>query len=303
MAKALVIGANGFLGSHLTDRLVREGHEVTAFDRFSSGKISFSASEAKLVAGDFLALEDVREAITGKDLVFHFLSTSTPASSEIDSLYDLKTNVEGTVQLLDVCVQNKIKKFYFASTGGAIYGDVHGELLNENLRCDPVSPYAIGKLTIEKYLKYYARAHGIESVIFRISNPYGPGVSPNKKQGLIPITLRNVIAGKPAVQFGDGEMVRDYIFVDDLMQMIIQIVQGRPNHSLYNLGSGLGLSVRQVFDEIKNVTKASFPILEMPQPETYVSRAVLDISRYANEFELPEFTTLNKGLQKMLKSE
>jgi UDP-glucose 4-epimerase len=296
MAKTLVIGANGFIGSHLVDALFLDGHEVTAFDRFRSERSNLFATDARPLAGDFLSRADIERAVSGQDYVFHFLSTTTPATAENDPTFDLRTNVAQTVELLEACVAASVKHFYFASTGGAIYGSQGQSQYFETDRALPISPYGIGKLTIENYLSYFKAKHGLSSTIFRISNPYGGRQRANRKQGLIPIALRQIALGEPVIRLGDGRMVRDYIYVDDLVSMIAHVVGKSPRHTVYNLGSGQGHSVAEVLESLRRVTDQDFEIVERPKPPTFVDRVVLDTTRFLSEFGAHELTSLDEGI-------
>lgn len=297
MVSALVIGANGFIGSHLVDALVGAGHDVTAFDRFSSSAPTFDATNARILPGEFLSRSDLEEAVRGQDMVFHFLSTTTPATAESDPTLDIRTNVAQTVELLESCVSAGVGRFVFASTGGAIYGQQGKAVYSETDRALPISPYGIGKLSIEHYLDYFRATHGLESTVLRVSNPYGTRQRPNRKQGLIPIALRQIARGAPVLQFGDGSMVRDYVYVEDLVRMILPIVDQVPQHQTYNLGSGAGTSVSEVFDSLRRMTGVDFAIDRRPQPKTFVDRVVLDIGRYRAEFGEQEFTSLDGGVR------
>lgn len=297
MAKALVIGANGFIGSHLVDALVADGHDVSAFDRFSSGEPSYRSSGVELLRGEFLSRTDLDSAVRGKDHVFHFLSTTNPATAEADPTLDIRTNVAQTVELLESSAAAGVGHFYFASTGGAIYGPQGKESYGETDRALPVSPYGIGKLTIEHYLHYFRTMHGLDSTSLRISNPYGTRQHPHKKQGLIPIALRQVAMGETTVRLGDGSMVRDYIYVTDAVRMITAIVGRDREHDLYNIGSGQGYSVNEVFDSLRRVTEIDFPIEDRPAPPTFVDRVVLDVARYTAEFGAPSIVDLDDGVR------
>ena len=237
-----------------------------------------------------------REGVAGQDFVFHFLSTTTPATAEGDPTFDLRTNVAQTVDLLEACVAASVQHFYFASTGGAIYGGQGRSQYSEGDRTMPVSPYAIGKLTIENYLGYFRTKHGLNSTSFRISNPYGERQKANRVQGLIPIALRRIALGEPVVRLGDGEMIRDYIYVVDLVNMIARVVGRVPNHAVYNLGSGRGYSVNEVLHSLRRVTGTDFEVVEQPKPSTYVDRVVLDTGRYREEFGDLRITDLDEGI-------
>jgi UDP-glucose 4-epimerase len=286
VAKAVVIGANGFIGSHLVDSLVAAGHEVTAFDRFSSRSPTFAPEKVNLVYGEFLSRADLEEAVRGQDHVFHFLSTTTPATAEADPTLDIRTNVAQTVELLEACVSASTEHVYFASTGGAIYGPQDKAEYAETDRALPISPYGIGKLTIEHYLHYFQKAHGLKST-----------AKPNKKQGLIPIALRQIALGRPVVRMGNGSMVRDFVYVEDLVKMITPLAGRTTEHDLYNLGSGAGHSVTEIIESLRRVTDTDFEIRELPTPPTFVDRVVLNTSRYRSEFGVTPLTALDDGVR------
>lgn len=298
MSRCLVIGANGFIGSYVVDALSQAGHEVTAFDRFSAADVSYEAANVRAVVGDFLNHSDLSEALDAQDFVFHFLSTTNPAIADNEPTLDIRTNVSQSVELFRLCVEKNIQRVYFASTGGAIYGDQGLSNYRETDPALPISPYGIGKLTIEHYLRYYRYKHGLQSVSLRISNPYGSRQHPLRKQGLIPIALRQIMRSEPIVRFGAGSMVRDFVYVEDVARMIASITSLEPRHSVYNIGSGTGHTVNDVLDTIRSVTQREFIVQEMPTPPTYVDEVVLDTTRFQSEFEIGSITTLHDGIAK-----
>ena len=295
--RSLVIGANGFIGSYLVEALASAGHEVTAFDRYRTGRPSFDPEVAEVRVGDFLNRADIESAVQGQDHVFHFLSTTTPATAESDPTLDLRTNVAQTVELLQACVAASVGHVYFASTGGAVYGAQGRDRYAETDRTLPVSPYAIGKLAIENYLGYFRATHGLRSTAFRISNPYGGRQKVNRVQGLIPIVLRQIASDRPVVRLGDGEMVRDYIYVEDLVEMIVRTVGQEHRHAVYNLGSGVGHSVNEVLRSIRGVVGADFVVVEQPKPATFVDRVVLSTERFVSEFGEVQVMPLDEGIR------
>ncbi|TFB59215.1 NAD-dependent epimerase/dehydratase family protein [Cryobacterium sp. Hz7] len=297
MAKTVVIGANGFIGSHLVDSLAAGGHSVTAFDRFSSQQPTFTAPGVRVLQGEFLSRSDLEGAVDGQDYVFHFLSTTSPATAESDPTLDIRTNVAQTVELLESAATAGIKRFYFASTGGAIYGPQGKAEYSEMDRALPISPYGIGKLSIEHYLHYFKATHGLESTALRISNPYGTRQKPNKKQGLIPIALRQISLGRPVIRLGNGLMVRDYVYVEDLVRMVTPMVGVDTEFDLYNLGSGIGYSVTDIINSLHRVTGIDFAVEERPAPPTFVDRVVLDTERYRAEFGTADMTELDEGVR------
>jgi UDP-glucose 4-epimerase len=277
---------------------VRAGHDVSAFDRYRNDSSNFVPTDVNKIGGDFLSKSDIERAVSGQDFVFHFLSTTTPATAEDDPTFDLRTNVAQTVELLQACVAASVKHFYFASTGGAIYGSQGKSEYFESDRTVPVSPYGIGKLTIENYLSYFRAKHGLNSTSFRISNPYGGRQKANRRQGLIPIALRQIALGEPVIRLGDGLMVRDYIYVADLVEMIARVVGKAPEHAVYNLGSGRGHTVNEVLESLRRVTGSDFGVIKQPKPATFVDQVVLNTRRYSEEFGEFGLTDLDEGIRR-----
>lgn len=295
MARCLVIGGNGFLGSHVVDELVVGGHEVTVFDRFSSPP-TFISSSVRRVRGDYLDTEALRSALEGQELLFHLLSTTTPVTADADPTLDVRTNVAQGVELLSLAVAAGIHRVYFASTGGAIYGDQPIDSVPETALPLPVSPYAIGKLALEGYLRYFERKHGLKSVTFRISNPYGPRQHAGKKQGVIPIFLHHIARGEPVEVFGGTSMVRDYLFAPDVARMMVAVVDVEPAHDLYNIGSGHGASLEELISLARRITGRTVEVVTLPRPATFVQRSVLDTSRYRAEFGGARLVSLDEGM-------
>jgi UDP-glucose 4-epimerase len=303
VAKCLVLGGNGFIGSHIIDSLVEKGHTVRVFDRFKTGvsESMFNPSERiEPFPGDFLNRGDLSNAVEGMDYVFHFISTTTPASAENDPLIDIETNMRMSVELFQECVSHGVKKVIFASTGGAIYGNSRGRPLAEDTVTRPTSPYAIGKLTIEHYLRYFKVKHGLESVTYRLSNPYGERQSLAARQGVIPIFLQRIAAGEPITILGDGSMVRDYIYVKDAAAMIVASFESATKH-VYNLGSGQGVTVNELVASMKKITKRNVICDTAPIPSTFVDRVVLDVRRFQEEFPIRPKIGLEEGIQKTWK--
>lgn len=298
MAKCLVLGANGFIGSHLVDSLVSAGHSVRAFDRFNTEatpryKINDRVEKFK---GDFLKREDLVQALQDIDFVFHFISTTTPATAENNPLIDIETNIKMSIILFEECVNHRIKKVIFSSTGGAIYGNTAGEPIAESTLPQPISPYAIGKLTIEHYLRYFYKKFDLKSLVFRISNPYGERQPLHNKQGVIPIFLKRIADGEPVVVLGDGSMVRDYIYVRDVTRMIVSSFE-TASEPLYNIGSGQGVTVNELVEVMQEIVGRPIRIENKEAPTTFINRVVLDASKFQGEFHITPQVQLKEGIQ------
>lgn len=298
MARCLVIGANGFLGSGIADALAEVGHDVTAFDRFSRPLI-VKTPGINVLKGDFLDPQSVSEAVAGHEYVFHFLSTTTPATADADPVRDVRENLAPSVHLLAACASSGVERVFFASTGGAIYGDQSQRAMTENVRPMPVSPYAIGKLAIEGYLAYFARKKKLDSTSFRISNPYGIRQLAASGHGVIPTFLTRVQAGLPLQVMGDGSSVRDFVHADDVVRMIVDTVGSETDHSVYNIGSGVGTSLTELLSVIAQVSGIQPTVEYLPEPPTFVHRSVLDTSRYRSEFGDHPLRSLYDGVAEL----
>lgn len=302
MSKALVLGANGFIGSHLVDSLASRGHEVRAYGHFSSNEPRFDKSDnVEIFAGDYMNTSQLAEALQGIDYVFHFLSSTTPATAENDPVLDIDTNIRASVELFKLCVESNVKRVLFASSGGTIYGEGEGTGPNgAHLETDPtlpVSPYGIGKLAIENYLRYFRTKHGLESTTFRISNPYGERQPFMRKQGVIPIFLEKIYREEPITVLGDGSMVRDYIYVKDVAEMIASVFDKETLQEVYNLGSGEGASLNEIIEIAQQVVGKEALVERRPSPATFVHDVVLDVSRFTDDFQLPAHTNLVAGMK------
>jgi UDP-glucose 4-epimerase len=301
MAKHVVLGADGFIGRHLVKKLAAvEDDEIVAFSRFPSLKLSddhpfTQHKNVRIVAGDFLNQADVSSCLEKADYVFHLVSSTTPATSNSDPFIDVETNVRSSVELFSLCVDHKVKKVIFLSSGGAVYGDIRDEKISEEMLPQPVSPYGIGKLTIEHYLRYFKRTHGLNYMVYRVANPYGPGQNVHGKQGVIPIFMHKALKNEPITVFGQGDMVRDYIYIDDVVDMIAKTYQLNNHFNEYNLGSSRGIAINELVDLIEECTGKKIKVDHIDTPLTYIKRCVLDTSRFASEFTLQPKTILQEG--------
>jgi UDP-glucose 4-epimerase len=299
MAKCLVLGADGFLGSHLVDSLLKESHHVTAFDRFPDGKprnLDTTKKNLIVIQGDFLNRHDLEAACVEVEYVFHFISTTNPASSAKDPLIDIDTNMRMSVELFQICVDSKVKKLIFPSTGGAIYGRHSENNFREDDMAEPISPYAIGKLTIEGYLRYFKNTHGLEAVSYRISNPFGERQNIIGSQGAIPIFLNLMKQDRPLTVYGDGSMVRDFVYVKDISTMISKTFSQTNAYPIYNLGSGEAISVNSLIRILEKVTGIKAQVKYLPIRPTDVDKVVLNVRRFSKEFGFEAMTSLEEGI-------
>lgn len=267
--RCLVIGAGGFLGGALSSALCDRGAVVQGYGRLSSdGPRDARVIWTNALFGDFSALA---RAVEGQEIVFHLLSSSIPESSNREPAEDLAANVHATIKLLDCCSAAEVRKVIFASSGGTVYGIPSIVPTPENAPTDPISAYGIGKLAIEKYLALYHRIHGLDYHVLRLANPYGPGQSPFKKQGVIASLLYHVLCGQPLEIWGTGDVTRDFIHVDDVSSAFLHALHYDGEHRIMNVGTGRGRSINEVVSDLQSVL--DLPLLE----KTYKHGRAVDV--------------------------
>lgn len=299
--RIVVVGANGFLGSHMTDRLIRLGHEVTAVDRFSSAP-RFVETPARTVTTDEPGGQEMTDTLSDADAVVDFLGASTPLLAASQPDFDERVTLPRAQRLLTACVEAGVGHYYFASTGGAIYGDSGKDSNSEDQAPHPLSAYGKAKLAIEEMLATAQSSGSLASTVWRFSNPYGPRQNPDKKQGLIAIALHHSRAHTPLPVMGSGDMVRDYIYVDDAITRAAAFIGRQTHHSTYNIGSGHGVTVNEVIQIIEKVTGEPLQREYVPVPHGFVHHSVVNIDRLVSEFGPLELTPLEEGIRLTIKA-
>ena len=296
--KCLVLGGKGFIGSHLVDALVATGQSVRVLDQPNVAPMSDPATVAKVewLDGDSTCDSDIRQGLEGCDVCYHLVSTTLPKSSNADPLFDVETNVLGTLRLLTHAVRLGVKKVVFVSSGGTVYGIPKVVPVDENHATDPISSYGITKLAIEKYLHLFFDLHKLDYTILRVSNPYGERQRTRAHQGAVAIFLGKVLRGETVDIWGDGTTVRDYVYIGDVTQALLRAGLHRGPERLFNIGSGAGLTLNEVLDEIERATGLKSKRNYAPARGFDVPRNVLSITRAKNELGWEPRTSFAEGL-------
>lgn len=299
MKKVLILGGTGFLGMNLCTQLYNNGINIKVYSR-GNGYSEYVKSiypEIECVCGEFYLENDFEQLVDDVDIVFHLISSTRP--SNMMMIKEFNDNVIPTVKLLDACVIKKKKIIYFSS-GGTVYGNPRYMPIDEYHRTDPISAYGIQKLTIEKIIEYYGRTYGLDYRILRISNPYGQFQSTNSNQGIIAVFLSRVLSDKCIEVWGDGSNIRDYIYVDDLIDACMIIMNYDGKERIFNISSGVGYSIMELIDIIKrNVSKTiDLKILESRMQD--VSANILSNKIAKNELGWCPKWTLEKGVKDMI---
>lgn len=296
--KAIVTGGAGFIGSHLVDRLIGEGHEVLAIDDLSSGRQANLNSSARL---EEMNIDDGRltEVIStyAPDIVFHAAAQISVSLSAREPATDARTNILGTLNVLDAMrsVSGNPAKFVFVSTGGAMYGEPEELPASETLPARPGSPYGASKRSLEVYLPVYEHLFGIQHTTLRLANVYGPRQDPHGEAGVIAIFSRAMLADKPVTIFGDGGDERDYVYVGDVVEALIGAVSadgGGP----YNVGTGSGTNVNALFGMLAELCGYGRSAIYGPPRSGDIGKISLDAAKINRDLGWAPKTDLIDGL-------
>jgi UDP-glucose 4-epimerase len=295
--KSLVLGGNGFIGTHLVDGLLDEGSSVRIYDR-SPNRFRATPQNAEYVEGELGNHGLIRAAVEDVEVVFHFVSTTIPKTSNDDPIYDVRSNLVDTLQLLESCVEAGVRKVVFASSGGTVYGQPRTLPITEDHPTNPITSYGVIKLAVEKYLGLFDHLHGLDYTALRISNPYGPYQDPGGQQGAVPVFLHRLRTGHPVTIWGDGSVVRDYLYISDLVEALKQVAEAETQQKVFNVGSGQGISLNELVALIAEVT-GERPVVEyVPGRALDVPANVLDVAWAREELGWSPTTELAEGIER-----
>ncbi|MFQ5482955.1 MAG: NAD-dependent epimerase/dehydratase family protein [Nitrospinaceae bacterium] len=292
----LVTGGAGFIGSHLVDGYLKAGHKVAVLDNLASGRREFISPKATFFEGDLLTadLKGIlrREKI---EVINHHAAQMSVEASIKDPVFDAKSNIIGTLQLLENAISSGVKKFIFASSGGAMYGDLETLPAGEDLRPRPVSPYAISKLSVENYLQFYSGVHGLSSIVLRYSNVFGPRQNPHGEAGVVAIHCHRLTKGKPPLIYGDGEQTRDFISVKDLVP--VNLAALHPDlRGIFNVGTGRETTVKALTETLVRLSGRQASIDLQPARPGELRRSAIDPGKIRERCGWQPKHSLEEGL-------
>lgn len=299
----LILGGLGFIGKNLVKEFfASDGYNIVIFN---SAKEAVKGEEflkkAKIYSGDFnntTELEDVFKE-NKIDIVFHLISTTVPANSNNSgAIFDINSNLVGTINLLELMRKYEVNKIVFFSSGGTVYGLPEKNLLDqkfsEKSETNPISSHGIVKLTIEKYIRLFNYFYNFDYLILRLSNPFGEYHS-SDIQGFINVALKKIINGAPVVVWGDGEVVRDYIYIRDCAKIIRSLVEKNISNELINIGCGKGYSINEILAMIKKVV-GGFEVHYKTGRKFDVLKSVLDTTKLKSLIDY-EITDIEEGIR------
>lgn len=253
--KIVILGGGGFIGSTIADRLLAEGHSLRIFERPRVQPYrKFTDNEVvEWIAGDLSSMHDVNDTVCGVDAVLHMVSTTLPKNSNDDPIFDVQSNVIGSLHVLNAMVANDVGTIVFISSGGTVYGKPRSFPVTEDHPTNPVVSYGISKLAIEKYLHMYENLHGIKAISLRVSNPYGERQRIETAQGAVGVFLHHALTGIPIEIWGDGSVTRDYIHVSDVAEAFSKALRYEGVQRLFNVSSGVGTSLNELIVKLEKV--------------------------------------------------
>ena len=296
--KYLVTGGAGFIGSHLVDKLIKQGHKVSVIDNLSAGKKENLNKKAQFYKID-IRNPKISQIFNKEkpEIVFHYAAQIDVGKSLENPVFDAKVNILGTLNLLENCRKFKIKKIIFASSVG-VYGEPEALPLKENYPLNPISPYSITKLAIEKYLNYY-RFQGLDFACLRHSNVYGKRQKSVGEGGVVAIFIDRILKGEKPVIFGDGRQTRDFLYVDDAVDAAVLAIKASSG-AIYNVGTNKEININSLLsltsDLFKQEVRSSFSPLRPGE----IIKSRVDYSKAKKELGWQPKYSLEKGLEKTI---
>lgn len=298
MRRLLITGGCGFIGINLVDFLRREGdYDIVVLDDLSLGRREYlEPYRVKFIGGNICDLNVVNEAITGVSAIVHLAADTRVVDSIKNPRFNFEVNVVGTFNLIEAARNVGIEQFVFASTGGAIVGQVDPPV-HEEIPPRPISPYGASKLAAEGYLSSFFGAYGMKTSALRFSNVYGP--RSYHKGSVVAQFFKNILAGKDILVYGDGTQTRDFIYVDDVCRAIVLALSGNQGGQIYQLGSGTATSVNTLLGLMGDAVRPTPipPIRYLPFRTGEILHTHSKIDKVRAELGFDPATPLPKGLQ------
>jgi len=300
--KILLLGAAGFIGTNLTIELAKKTEdEITLVDRskaFFKPIVSMDLKNVHILEADLTVDMDFDSILKDQEVVYHLVSTTVPTTSNQHISQELVSNVIFSANLFEACIRCGVKKVVFVSSGGTVYGKEVDCPLKEKTATNPISSYGVQKITIEKLLYLYRYMYGLDYRIIRLANPYGPYQRPNGVLGAVTTFTYKALKGDEITVYGDGSVVRDFIYIDDAIRAIMKIVNGENKHRTFNLGCGYGRSIKQVLETIEKALGIKLNVSYLEGRKVDVPVNYLDISRYEKYYGALNPISLEDGIRK-----
>ncbi|MCX7833681.1 MAG: NAD-dependent epimerase/dehydratase family protein [Ignavibacteria bacterium] len=293
----LITGGAGFIGSHIVDKYISCGYKVIVIDNLSTGVLS-NVNKAAIFYKLDLCSGNIESVFKEHkiEVINHHAAQIDLRKSLSNPLYDARINIEGSIKLFQLAVKYGVKKIIYASSGGAVYGEQKFFPADENHITNPLSPYGISKFTVEKYLYYYKYVYGIDYVILRYSNVYGPRQSIKGEAGVVSIFCRKLIANDQPVINGSGRNTRDFIFVSDVADANIKALMFK-NSGIFNISTSKETSVNNLLSLLKKISKKNISAIHKEPIKGEQRRSCLDYSLAQRKLKWKPLIGLKEGLE------
>ncbi len=304
--QVFVSGGAGFIGSHLTERLLERGHTVLVYDNLSTGKwenLPVTHGDLEFIQGDIRNAALVTELMQGMDAAVHLAAVASVQASIDDPVTTHQTNFDGTINLLEAARKNDVKRFLYACSA-AVYGDTAEIPVSEDTIPNPLSPYAADKLAGEESLLDYYNRFGLAATSFRFFNIYGPRQDPSSPySGVISIFVDRLMSNKPVTVFGDGKQTRDFVYVSDLVDLLVMALEeSRGAGGVFNVGTGTRHSLLELLDNLEKLSGKQIERRHEPARIGDILHSCADVSRLKRLFGRAPSTPFDQGLKKLLDS-
>jgi len=298
--RILITGGAGFIGSNATDAFIDAGHDVAIVDDLSSGSGDNVHRAARWYRVDIRSAElDAVFAEERPEVVCHHAAQVSVRLSVEAPQADADINVLGSLNVLEAARRHSTRRLVFASTGGAIYGEQAGAAADETHPCRPRSPYAAAKLAVEHYLDYYCATFGLQAIVLRYANVYGPRQDPHGEAGVVAIFMQRILAGLAPTIYGDGEQVRDFVYVDDVVAAnlaALDVATPDGEMAVFNIGTGRATSINALWRVIEAIARPRVGAYHEPARSGDVRRSVLDAGRAARRLGWRPAVDVERGL-------
>ncbi|MCC6317755.1 MAG: GDP-mannose 4,6-dehydratase [Gemmatimonadaceae bacterium] len=303
--RALISGGAGFIGSHVAERFLEGGYAVEIIDNLSSGKRANLPAAAQFHELDITSADAARLVREGGfDAVCHLAAQIDVRKSVADPAWDAQVNIGGSLNLLEaVRASGRQTRFVFSSTGGAIYGDFVPLPTVEDMPKDPESPYGIAKLSVEYYMGYFSRVHGIDTVALRYANVYGPRQDPHGEAGVVAIFCKRVLKGEPLTVFGEGTQTRDYVYAGDVARANFLAAEAslpkmaQVDTRSFNIGTGIETTVLELAEIISEVAGRPATVNKAPARQGEQQRSTVNTARAQTVLGWSPQVALRDGLR------
>ena len=302
MNSYLILGGCGFIGRHLVEEILKNDQkanikivDVIEDDNFKS------ISNINQIRNSISNILNFDELLSGVDVVYHLISTTTPNDFTNNIEQDIDDTILPTIKLLETMKKYPNKKFIFVSSGGTVYGECDKFPIKETENLNPICTYGVQKVCLEKYIQVYAHLYNVKYIICRLSNPYGIGQNMKKRQGIIPIFVKKILDKELLQIWGDGEVIRDYIFIDDAVNALFLLGKYQGERHIFNIGSGVGYSINQIVDLIVKELNTEKPIVEyLQERKCDVKKNILDISKIMLEVGWSPKRSIEEGVREIV---